>query len=41
MPKICEVCGSIEEHLDDEKFDIYGVCDDCMEDRYVDYAETE
>lgn len=40
MPqKICEVCGSVEEHSDEEKHDIYGVCGDCMNDRYLDVLE--
>ncbi|MDQ0226584.1 hypothetical protein [Metabacillus niabensis] len=41
MPKICEVCGRTEEHQEEEAYDIYGVCDNCMKDRYVDVEEQE
>jgi hypothetical protein len=29
--KICEVCGKMEEHTE-EKFDVYGICEDCIID---------
>lgn len=41
MPKICEVCGRKEEHQEEEKYDIYGVCDNCMNDRYVNVENPE
>jgi NMD protein affecting ribosome stability and mRNA decay len=38
MPKLCEVCGKKEEHAE-EKHDTYGVCQDCMDDRYIEIPE--
>jgi hypothetical protein len=37
--KICEVCGKMEEIIE-EKHDIYGVCDKCMNDFHVDISES-
>jgi hypothetical protein len=37
MPKICEVCGKREDHVEEEKYDLYGVCFDCMNDRDLDH----
>lgn len=38
MQKICEVCGKKEE-LTEEVHDIYGVCEDCINEHHVDFPE--
>lgn len=40
MPKICEVCGKSEDHTEETiTNDIYGVCEECISDRHVDFPE--
>lgn len=36
--KICEVCGRMEEIVE-EKHDIYGVCEVCINELQVEMAE--
>lgn len=36
--KICEVCGKMEE-ITEEKHDVYGVCEECINDRHVEISE--
>jgi hypothetical protein len=38
MLKICEVCGTREE-FDKESHDIYGVCEECINDRHFEESE--